>query len=148
MPECRDHRDRVERRRRAHAHSPWGSPAPDNTGRFPVVDRGWYGHASQIDQFIQEVQIVGSRGAVCRLLEDVAGLVEVLESIVQRIRDTRGAVEIRVRTTSDHPPQIVVEFPVSSPSEAISLLDEFDRWLIKQPNRAHRRAIVDVYYQT
>lgn len=149
MPECRtEHRDRVDRRRRARTHSQWGAPVVDSTGRFPVIDRGWYGHASQVEQFLREVQILSSRGAVCRLLEDVAGLLEVLGSIVQRIRDTRGAVQIRIRTTSDHPPQIVIEFPVSAPAEAISLLDELDRWLIKQPNRAHRRVIVDVYYQT
>lgn len=149
MPECRtEHRDRVERRRRTRARSHWGIPVVDSTGQFPIIDRSWYGHASQVEQFLREVQIFGSRGAVCRLLEDVAGLLEVLGSIVQRIRDARGATQIRIRTTSDHPPQIVIEFPVSAPAEAISLLDEFDRWLIKQSNRAHRRVIVDVYYQT
>ena len=148
MPECRtEHRGRVERRR-TRARSHWGAPPVDTTGRFPIIDRGWYGHASQIEQFLREVQILSSRGAICRLLEDVAGLLEVLGSIVQRIRDTRGAVPIRIRTTNDHPPQIAIEFPVSAPAEAIAVLDEFDRWLIRQSNRAHRRVIVDVFYQT
>lgn len=154
MPECRtEHRGRVARERRARTHSQWAVHGGhvehgEITGRFPVVERGWYGHAPRIEQLLREVQVLGSRGTITRLLEDVDGLLEVLGTIIERIRDKRGRVPIRVRTTDDRPTLIVVDFPVEAPAEAISLLDEFDRWLIKQPHQAHRRVIVDVYYRT
>lgn len=122
---------------------PWAS----ETGDFPPMPREWYGGAPNIEVFLDQHELVGSRGTLRRLLTEVSGLLPALSGVVgQMLPHVSSSKDIRLLTNDDSPPKIIVEFPVKTPEQAISLTDEMDRWMINRPGVSTQRIIVDTYY--
>lgn len=118
-----------------------------DSGDFPVLPREWFGGATNVDAFLDGMFVIGPRGTLRRLLEDVPGLLSALVAAVGRIRVARQNAGIRLSTNDDRPPKVIVEFSVNTPEEAIQLVDELDRSMLDRASPANRRIIVDAYYQ-
>lgn len=113
----------------------------ETSGPIPV---GAWRASDSIETLLSQVTVCGSRQAVRRLFEDVAGLKLLVGRLLIFINERGTGGRIRVRANEDSPQQLVVEFPAGG--EHMATLDAIDRWMIAQPGSAHNRVIVDVYY--
>ena len=129
-----------------HSHQPDEHRHADSAD-FPVLPREWFGGSTNVDTFLGGMVVVGLRGTLRRLLEEVPGLLSALVAVVSRIRMARPKTNIRLSTNDDRPPKVIVEFSVATPEEAIQLVDEVDRSMIDRVSPSNRRIIVDTYYQ-